>query len=163
VEAEGASTALKTYAQHVLNGTKPYQIGKGLDLRFTALDGREVDLGKLKGKVVLVDFWATDCGPCVGEMPHVKMAYEKFHARGFEIIGISIDEKESALRKFVREQKLSWPQYFDGKGWENKFAIQYGIFGIPSMWLVDKRGNLRLTNVRGKLDEMVSSLLEEKP
>jgi peroxiredoxin len=163
VEAEGASVAVKTYARHILNGTKPFEIGKPLDVRFTALDGRGVDLAKLKGKVVLVDFWATDCGPCVGEMPRIKAAYEKLHERGFEIIGISLDEKESALRKFVREKNLTWPQYFDGQGWENKFAVQYGIFAIPTMWLVDKRGNLRDSNVGGNLDRIVSRLLDEKP
>jgi len=89
--------------------------------------------------------------------------YEKLHQRGFEIIGISLDEKESALRRFVGEKKLPWPQYFDGKGWQNKFAIQYGIFGIPTMWLVDKRGNLRLTDARGSLDARVAALLDEKP
>ena len=160
---DGASKAVKTHALHVLNGTRPYRIGRPLDLQFTALDGREVDLRKLKGKVVLIEFWATWCAPCVAETPNLKAAYEKFHADGFEIIGISLDDKESALRKFIREKELSWPQYFDGKGWENQFGLQYGIFVIPTMWLVDRRGNLRFTGTRFNLEEEIKQLIAKKP
>ena len=162
INSEGASEPMKTLARHLFNGTKPYEIGKPLDIRFTALDGREVDLAQLKGKVVLVEFWATDCGPCVGEMPRVRAVYEKLHSRGFELIGISLDDKESALRRFLAEKKLAWPQYFDGKGWQNRFAVQYGIFGIPTMWLVDKKGNLRVTECRGNLETEVEELLEAR-
>lgn len=162
LDMEEASAAVKAMARHVLAGTKPFQIGKPLDIRFTALDGREVDLAVLKGKVVMVDFWATDCGPCVAEMPAIKAAYEKFHEKGFEIVGISLDDKETALRRFIREKGLPWPQHFDGKGWENRFALQYGIFGIPTMWLVDRSGKLRFTNARDNLAGMVEVLLAEK-
>jgi thiol-disulfide isomerase/thioredoxin len=125
------------------------------------LDGREVDLTKLKGKVVLVQFWSTTCGPCIGEMPTVKAAYEKFHGRGFDVVAISLDDKESALRRFIQEKGLPWPQYFDGKGWENRFAVQYGIFSIPTMWLVDKRGKLWDTNAGADLARRVEALLNE--
>ena len=162
-DREWMCAAVKTMARHVLAGTKPFQIGKPLDIRFTALDGREVDLAALQGRVVLVDFWATDCGPCVAEMPTIKAAYEKLHEKGFEIAGISLDDKESVLRRFIRDKGLAWPQHYDGKGWENRFALQYGIFGIPTMWLVDRRGNLRFTETRGNLAHMVEVLLAEKP
>jgi thiol-disulfide isomerase/thioredoxin len=158
--APGAPPGVKTLAVHILKGTKPYQVGKPLDIRFTALDGREVDLAKLKGKVVLVEFWSTTCGPCVGEMPTVKGVYQKLHDQGFEVVGISLDDKESALRRFLKEKELPWPQHFDGKGWENRFAMQYGIFGIPTMWLLDRNGNLRDTNARSDLlEERVTALL----
>jgi peroxiredoxin len=121
-----------------------------------------VDLAKLTGKVVLVEFWSTTCGPCVAEMPAVKVAYEKFHPRGFEVVAISLDNKEAALRRFIKENELPWPQHFDGKAWENRFAVQYGVFGIPTMWLVDKRGNLRDTEARRDLDGQVKSLLDEQ-
>lgn len=162
INAEGAPPGAKSLAQHILKGTKPYEVGKPLDIRFTALDGQQVDLASLKGKVVLVEFWSTTCGPCVAEMPRVKAAYEKLHERGFEVVAINLDDKESALRRFIKEQEIPWPQYFDGKGWENKFAVQYGIFSIPTMWLVDKRGNLRLTEARGALEMLVGRMLEEK-
>src|SRR5947209_3250736 len=102
INAPGAPPGAKTLATHILKGTKPYQLGKPLEIRFTALDGREVDLAKMIGKVVLVDFWSTSCGPCVGEMPTVKAVYQKLHDQGFEIIGISLDDKESALRRFLK-------------------------------------------------------------
>jgi len=161
LSAPGAPPGARTLASHILKGTKPYQVGKPLDIRFTALDGREVDLAKLKGKVVLVDFWSTSCGPCLAEMPNVKAAYEKLHDRGFEVVGISLDDKEGALRRFIQEKALPWPQHFDGKGWQNQFAVQYGIFSIPTMWLVDKRGNLRDTNARGHLERRAGTLLQE--
>lgn len=157
-----APRGAKTLADHILKGTKPYQIGKPLDIRFTALDGREVDLAKLAGKVVLVEFWSTTCGPCIAEMPTVKATYQKLHDQGFEVIGISLDDKESALRRFIKEKELPWPQYFDGKGWENQFAVRYGIFSIPTSWLVDKRGHLRDTDARFDLERRVTAMLNEK-
>jgi thiol-disulfide isomerase/thioredoxin len=161
LKAPGSPPGAKTLASHILKGTKPYQVGKPLDIRFTALDGREVDLAKLKGKVVLIDFWSTSCGPCLAEMPNVKAAYEKLHDRGFEVVGISLDDKEGALRRYLQEKELPWPQHFDGKGWQNRFAVQYGIFSIPTMWLVDKNGKLRDTNARGDLERRAGALLQE--
>lgn len=161
-DAPGAPGGARSLAEHLLKGTKPYQVGKPLDIRFTALDGREVDLARLKGKVVLIEFWSTSCGPCIAELPATKAAYEQYQKRGFEIIGISLDDKESVLRRFIADKKLPWPQHFDGKGWENQFAIRYGIFGIPTMWLVDKQGNLRDTEARFGLERRVESLLVEK-
>lgn len=159
VAASDAPEEVKAQASGLL--TKLDALGKPLPIQFTAIDGREVDLGKLKGKVVLVDFWATWCGPCVFEIPHVKDAYDKLHDKGFEIVGISFDEDKDKLQHFVSDREMKWPQYFDGKGWQNKFGKEYGITGIPAMWLVDKKGNLRDMNARGALDEKVQKLLDE--
>jgi thiol-disulfide isomerase/thioredoxin len=136
-------------------------VGKPVDLQFTAVDGREVDVAKLKGKVVLIDFWATWCGPCVGEIPHVKETYDKLHSQGFEIVGISLDKDKDSLARFVAEHKMEWPQFFDGLYWQNKFARQFGIESIPAMWLVDKKGVLRDLNARADLSGKVSKLLAE--
>jgi thiol-disulfide isomerase/thioredoxin len=163
INAPGAPPGAKALATHILKGTKPYQLGKPVEIRFTALDGREVDLAKLMGKVVLVEFWSTTCGPCIAEMPTVKAVYGKLHDRGFEVVAISLDDKETALRRFVKEKELPWPQHFDGKGWENRFAVQYGIYGIPTMWLVDRQGNLRNTNAVFDLERRVIALLDSKP
>jgi thiol-disulfide isomerase/thioredoxin len=136
-------------------------LGKPLDIKFTAVDGREVDLAQMKDKVVLVDFWATWCSPCVGEVPKVKEAYDSLHSKGFEIVGISFDQSKDALEKFVAKEQMEWPQYFDGKAWSNKYGVQYGIHGIPSMWLVDKKGNLRDMEGREGLADKVAKLLGE--
>lgn len=162
ISAPGAPPGAKTLANHILKGTKPYETGKPLDIHFTAFDGRDVDLAKLKGKVVLVEFWSTTCGPCIAEMPTVKATYQKLHDQGFEVVAISLDDKESALRRFIKEKELPWPQHFDGKGWEYQFAVRYGVFGIPTMWLVDKRGNLRDTDARFNLEQRVTGLLGEQ-
>lgn len=92
----------------------------------------------------------------------MKAAYEKFHPSGFEVVAISLDDKETALRRFIQEKELPWPQHFDSKGWANRFALQYGIFSIPTMWLVDKRGNLRDTDARFDLERRIKALIEEQ-
>jgi thiol-disulfide isomerase/thioredoxin len=159
VLADPVSDSVKQRANAILNRLNA--VGKPLDLKFTALDGREVDLSQMKGKVVLIDFWATWCGPCVGEIPHVKETYDKLHSKGFEIVGISFDSNENALRKFVSDRALPWPQYFDGQTWQNKFGVQYAIESIPTMWLVDKKGDLSDSNARDDLQGRVEKLLAE--
>jgi len=136
-------------------------VGQPLDIKFQSVDGHHVDLSKLAGKVVLVDFWATWCGPCVGELPHVKAAYEKLHSKGFEIVGISLDSDKAKLTSFTKQNGMTWPQYFDGKGWKNEISTKFGINSIPAMWLVDKKGNLVDKQGRQNLEAKVEKLLAE--
>jgi thiol-disulfide isomerase/thioredoxin len=136
-------------------------MGKPLTMKFKALDGKDVDLSKLQGKVVLIDFWATWCGPCRAELPNVKKAYEKLHSKGFEIVGISFDRNKDTLQSFVKTENMPWPQYFDGLFWDNKIGKKYKVESIPSMWLVDKKGNLRDMAARGNLESRVEKLLQE--
>lgn len=135
---------------------------KPVELSFTAVDGTKVDLAKMRGKVVLVDFWATWCGPCIGEIPNVVATYKKLHDKGFEIVGISLDKDKDRLASFTKDKGMTWVQYFDGKVWENEISSKYGIMGIPAMWVLDKKGMIRSTNARGsKLGKLVEDLLAE--
>ena len=114
------------------------------------LDGKPVSLADYRGKLVLLDFWATWCGPCIAELPNVKAVYEKYHDKGFEIIGISLDTDEAALRKFIKENQLPWRQVFDGKRWKTPLVQQYGVRGIPAQFLIDREGRVISVEARGK-------------
>lgn len=134
-------------------GTRP-------EIKFKAVDGNEVDLSKLKGKVVLIDFWATWCPPCIEELPKVIDTYKKYHSKGFEIIGISFDKDIEAVKKFVKEKGMTWPQYSDGKFWDNDWGVYFGIQQIPTMWLVDKDGKVVDAELQGsELEAKVAKLL----
>lgn len=111
--------------------------------------GFSFSLKDYRGKVVLIDFWATWCGPCIQEMPHVIRAYQKYHDKGFEIIGISLDTDKSKLRDFLRANEIEWRQAYDGKSWKGEIVQQYGVSGIPATFLVDEEGNLIGANLRG--------------
>jgi thiol-disulfide isomerase/thioredoxin len=132
-----------------------------LDLHFTAVDGAQVDLSTMRGKVVLLDFWATWCGPCKAEVPNVVAAYKKLHDKGFEVVGISLDQDRDAVLKYTAANGMTWPQYFDGKGWDNTISAGYGINSIPAMWLLDKKGIVVTTNGREDLAGQVEKLLAE--
>jgi len=133
-----------------------------LEMAFTGTDGREVDLAKLRGKVVLVDFWATWCMPCIMELPEVLQAYEKFHDKGFEIVGVSLDEDKERLAQFVKQKKMPWPQYFDGKRWQNKLAVKYGVDATPSGYLIDRDGKIITKITRAaQLEAAITKALEK--
>lgn len=138
------------------------QIGERMEIKFTATDKREVDLAAMKGKVVLVDFWASWCGPCAREMQAVISAYEKYNTRGFEIIGISLDEERADMDKFIQARNMPWPQYFDGKGWGNELARRYGVTSIPATFLIGKDGKIAAKDLRGsqlsaKIEELLAA------
>jgi thiol-disulfide isomerase/thioredoxin len=136
---------------------------KELEMKFTALDGRKIDLKNMRGKVVLVDFWATWCAPCVKEVPHLKELYKKYHDQGFEIIGITLDEGAAAerVKELIAEKEIPWPQRFEGKGFNNDSYRQlYGIGSLPTVWLVNKEGIIVDRNARGeRLEPLIQKYL----
>lgn len=136
-------------------------VGQPVPLKGTTLDGKELDLATLRGKVVLVDYWATWCGPCLEELPNLRKQYAAFKDRGFEIVGISIDEDRPALEEFVAEEKLPWPIIHDRERLgAHPSTIDYGIYKIPNMLLLDKEGKVVSTKAKGaELNRLLKELL----
>ncbi len=134
-----------------------------IDFEVRSITGDVVGPSKFRGKVLLLDFWATWCGPCRAEMPNVKRVYAKYHDKGFEILGISLDRSRRDLDRYLADNGITWPQYFDGKYWQNEIAQRYGIQSIPSTFLIDRKGKIRYRSLRGPaLERAVRELIEEK-
>ncbi|RYG75620.1 redoxin domain-containing protein [bacterium] len=125
-------------------GAAPYAL-KGKDL-----SGKPVNWKQYAGKVVLLDFWATWCGPCVGELPNVLKNYKTYHPKGFEIVGVSLDNDKKALTDFVKDRKLQYVNVFDGQGWKSADAKSYGVMAIPFTLLIGKNGKIAAVNPRGE-------------
>ena len=139
--------------------------GHPMEINGTLLNGKPFDQKTRAGKVVLVDFWATWCGPCVAEIPNVLEQYEKYHKDGFEVVGVSLDQEREALEKFVTDQKLPWPILFEepkGDGWQHPLATFYGISGIPTVVLIGRDGNVITLDARGeKLGERLDAIFKK--
>ncbi len=150
------------------------QIGQLFELDFRdAISGAEISMRQFRGKLVVVDFWATSCGPCIAEIPEMRRLYEQFHDQGVEFIGVSRDNAEedgglTDLRNFVAKERIPWPQYHDpldpegilsGKT-SGSFAESWGVAAIPTVFLIDADGMLLSTNARGQLDTLIPKLLK---
>ncbi|HTI91192.1 MAG TPA: TlpA disulfide reductase family protein [Puia sp.] len=112
--------------------------------------GHPVTLSSFRGRYVLLDFWASWCGPCRQENPAVVKAYHKYHDKGFEILGVSLDQSESSWKKAIRDDKLSWTHVSDLKYWNNALVKMYGVQGVPQNFLIDPQGTIIARGLRGE-------------
>ena len=136
--------------------------GQAMHLRFVASDGRKVDFRKLRGKVILVNFWASWCPYCVDEIPALVSLERELRGDGFCIVGVSMNYGKTGMHRFMQRAGMTWPQYHDGKRWKNPIAKKYRVSGIPETILVDKQGKIREIGLRGDaLAEVVRKLVAE--
>jgi thiol-disulfide isomerase/thioredoxin len=139
--AYGGERLLGEYSYTRPDGAQPVQ---EVEIAGPTVQGPPFDLKALRGKVVLVDFWATWCAPCIAELPNMREVYDRYHARGFEVVGVSLDESRERLTEFIRDKQVPWPQIFFDKegqrGWANPLARRYQVNAIPDTILVDQDG-----------------------
>jgi peroxiredoxin len=136
-------------------------IGATPDFAITDTSGKLMKLSDLRGKYVLVDFWASWCAPCRKENPNVVKAYQQYHDKGFEIVGVSLDTKKDAWMKAINKDGLTWNHVSDLKGWESDIVKEYGIKVVPTSFLLDKEGKVIANNLREEaLPKKLAELLK---
>jgi thiol-disulfide isomerase/thioredoxin len=140
-------------------------LDKPLAVKGRLIDGTALSIADWRGKVVLVDCWATWCGPCNAEIPRIRELYEKYHAKGLELVGVDCDSDDDTVSEFVKAKKVPWPQLREQSQTEKEpwhpLATGWGVSGIPTMFLVDKKGVLRYVDAREDTVAKVEKLLAE--
>ncbi|MBI1194846.1 MAG: redoxin domain-containing protein [Gammaproteobacteria bacterium] len=163
VAESSADPAIHAQAQHWLAqmSLQPGKIPPGFNAK--TVKGTDIALKDYRGKVVLIDFWATWCMPCIAELPNLQQTYLDYHDDGFDIISISLDQNRSALSSFLDQRKLPWTQVADiGREPDNRLGDKYGVASIPFMILVGRDGRIVAINPRGPaLAKAVTKALEE--
>ncbi len=126
--------------------------GYAPDFTLTTPDGKKVSLSQFRGKVLLLDFWATWCGPCLREMPNVIEIYKRYHSKGLEILGVSLDEEKSAdkWRQMIKDRGMNWNHGSSLQGWDCPVARLFNVTAIPRMYIIDKDGKIIAQDLRGE-------------
>jgi len=131
-------------------------------IKLPTAEGDSLTLASLKGKVVLLDFWASWCGPCRVANRNLVKLYGKYKPKGFEIFSVSLDEDKKDWQKAIAKDKITWLQVIDPRGWNAQTAINWNIFQLPTTYLINKQGDVVSIDLEGKkLEEHVKKLLEE--
>jgi thiol-disulfide isomerase/thioredoxin len=146
-----------------IEGDAPTIGDKVTDLAGQYLDGSAYASSEFNGKVYLIDFWAEWCSPCKMEMPNVIAVYNELNQKGFEVIGVNLDEEKEKAQKYITENQIKWKHIYSGAGWKDQNVSNFKVQGIPATFLIDKNGIIRYKNIRGKelLTSKVVKLLEE--
>ena len=142
--------------------TQPMQGQFAAEIALPAMTGDTIKLSSLKGKVVLLDFWASWCGPCRVANKGLGKIYEKFNSKGFEIFSVSLDEDKADWVKAVKKDKIKWLQVIDPGGWETPTARNWGIYALPTSFLIDREGRLLAMDLEGKeLEKALKEMLDK--
>lgn len=158
LSAHPAAEAISNFINNVSADLFLPVVGDELELSFEATNKKKVDLKDYKGKPVLIYFWATWAPPSLREIPDILGIEEQYGEKGFKVIGICLDEKIETMEEFATASAITWPQYFDGLGWQNELARKFGIKSVPSSFLVGKDGKISATNPRGsELEDKVKA------
>lgn len=157
------SSADASQARAVIANTKMVDLRVAPTFAVKSHSGGDLSLEKQRGKIVLLDFWASWCLPCRVDLPEVKKIWKKYGGDQFVIIGINLDSSRPLFEGYIKEEGLTWPQYYDGLGWGNKLARLYGVYAIPHTVLIDQEGVIRATGLRGddlaeKIDDLLNKL-----